>query len=422
ATETESETETEAATEATTEAESETETEAVTEAATEAESETEEETEAVAEMMPEYNAEDYVTLGDYTNLTVEVEPIEITDDEIQDKIDLATIEELTDCTVEAGDIANIDYEGKLDGEAFDGGSATGYDLGIGSGTFIPGFEDALIGMAVGETKDIELTFPEEYYSEDLAGKDVVFTVTVNSVKRVPTLTDEVAQKVAGQTAEEYKESIRQELVEKALEQRKSNVQNELVAKATENATIKDYPEANLEYTINHGMAYYEYIAAMYGMTLDDFLAANGMDQESFRAEMEPVAKQALAQEMVLLAIAKEEGLELTDEEYETGLSELTAQQGLTDSQTLLDAYGETYIRCSLTQQKVVQYLYENAQIVEVAAEEETETEAAEETELATEAATEAAETETSAEETEAAETEAAETEVTEEAATEEATE
>ena len=412
-----------------TETESETETEGETEAVTEAESETEEETEATVQMMPEYNAEDYVTLGDYVNLTVEVEPIEISDDEIQGVIDIDTIEVLTEGSVEAGDIANIDYEGKLDGVAFDGGTATGYDLGIGSGTFIPGFEDALIGIAVGETKDIDLTFPEEYHSEELAGKDVVFTVTVNSVKRVPELTDEVAQKVAGKTAEEYKESIRQDLVAEALEQRKTNVQNELIAKAAENATITEYPEANLEYTINHGMAYYEYIASMYGMSLDDFLAANGMDQESFRAEMEPIAKQALGQEMVLLAIAKAEGIELSDEEYETGLSDLAAQQGLTDSQTLLDAYGETYIRSSLIQQKVVQYLYENAEIVESAAAEET-TEAAEETTeaVAEETATEAAETETEAEEseTEAAETETetaeAATEETEAATTEEVTE
>ena len=174
------------------------ETEAVTEAVTEAaeaESEAEtdgasaetEETEAVLER-PDYNALDYVTLGEYKGLTVQDQPVEVTEEQIDSEVEyyiqLAdALESVTEGTVEEGDTANIDYEGKLNGEAFDGGTAKGYDLIIGSDSFIDGFEDGLIGVAVGETVDLPLTFPENYGNEELAGQDVVFTVTVNVCRK-----------------------------------------------------------------------------------------------------------------------------------------------------------------------------------------------------------------------------------------------
>ena len=186
--------ETEAVTEASTEAATEADTEALTEASTE-------EALELAER-PDYKALDYVELGEYKGLTVEVEPTAVSDDEVLKQIRANAgsdiLEEVTEGTVEEGDTANIDYEGKLDGEAFEGGTAKDTDLEIGSGTFIPGFEDGLVGVKIGDTVDLPLTFPENY-TEELAGKDVVFTVTVNSVKRMPELTDEVKKAKAEQT-------------------------------------------------------------------------------------------------------------------------------------------------------------------------------------------------------------------------------
>ena len=431
-TEAASETETETE-EATTEAASETETEteeATTEAASETESESEtgtedaseEESESETEFnvadLPVYDASEYVTLGEYKGLTVEVDPVEVTDEQVMDKIASETKQTLTEGTVEDGDTVNIDYVGKLDGEEFDGGSAEGYDLEIGSCTFIDGFEDGIIGMQVGETKDLELTFPEDYHSEELAGKDVVFTVTVNSISRVPELTDEVADSVVeGMTAEAYQESVRQDLEDSAKESQKSDAQQKLLQAVYNNATISGYPEENLQYTIKRATDYYEWLASMYGMSLDDYLTNYGMTQDEFKEQIQPVAEEALGEEMTLLAIAKEENIEVSDEEYQDGLARYAEAQGMDDPSKLEEAYGENYIRNSLLQEKVLNFLYENATIEEVKeTEAESDTEEATEAESDTEDVTEAAsETETDSEEVSETESESeADTESTSE--------
>ena len=402
------ETESESETASETETESESETASETETGSEAESETgsEEESETETEFnvadIPEYDASEYVTLGEYKDLTVEVTPVEVTDDQVMDKIASETKQTLTEGTVESGDTVNIDYVGKIDGEEFDGGSAEGYDLEIGSCTFIDGFEDGIIGMQVGDTKDLELKFPEDYHSTDLAGKDVVFTVTVNSISRVPELTDEVADSVVeGMTAEAYQESVRQDLEDQAKESQKTEAEQKLLQAVYENATIDGYPEENLQYTIKRAKDYYEWLASMYGMSLDDYLKNYGMTQDEFNEQIQPVAEEALGEEMTLLAIAKEENIEVSDEEYEAGLARYAEAQGMDDPSKLEEAYGENYIKNSLLQEKVLDFLYENATIEEVA-----ETEAESESESATEAASEvASEEETETETTSETETE-----------------
>ena len=420
--ETASETETESESETTseTETESESETTSETETGSEAESETgsEEESETETEFnvadLPEYDASEYVTLGEYKDLTVEVAPVEVTDEQVMDKIASETKQTLTEGTVESGDTVNIDYVGKIDGEEFDGGSAEGYDLEIGSCTFIDGFEDGIIGMQVGDTKDLELKFPEDYHSTDLAGKDVVFTVTVNSISRVPELTDEVADSVVeGMTAEAYQESVRQDLEDQAKESQKTEAEQKLLQAVYENATIDGYPEENLQYTIKRATDYYEWLASMYGMSLDDYLKNYGMTQDEFNEQIQPVAEEALGEEMTLLAIAKEENIEVSDEEYEAGLARYAEAQGMDDPSKLEEAYGENYIKNSLLQEKVLDFLYENATIEEVA-----ETEAESESESETEAASEVA----SEEETETETTSETETESESETASETETE
>ena len=418
ASETETESESETASE--TETESESENASETETGSEAESETgsEEESETETEFnvadIPEYDASEYVTLGEYKDLTVEVTPVEVTDEQVMDKIASETKQTLTEGTVESGDTVNIDYVGKIDGEEFDGGSAEGYDLEIGSCTFIDGFEDGIIGMQVGDTKDLELKFPEDYHSTDLAGKDVVFTVTVNSISRVPELTDEVADSVVeGMTAEAYQESVRQDLEDQAKESQKTEAEQKLLQAVYENATIDGYPEENLQYTIKRAKDYYEWLASMYGMSLDDYLKNYGMTQDEFNEQIQPLAEEALGEEMTLLAIAKEENIEVSDEEYEAGLARYAEAQGMDDPSKLEEAYGENYIKNSLLQEKVLEFLYENATIEEVA-----ETEAESESESETEAASEVA----SEEETETETTSETETESESETASETETE
>ena len=412
--ETASETETESESETASETETETGSESESETGSEAESESETETEFNVADLPEYDASEYVTLGEYKDLTVEVAPVEVTDEQVMDKIASETKQTLTEGTVESGDTVNIDYVGKIDGEEFDGGSAEGYDLEIGSCTFIDGFEDGIIGMQVGDTKDLELKFPEDYHSTDLAGKDVVFTVTVNSISRVPELTDEVADSVVeGMTAEAYQESVRQDLEDQAKESQKTEAEQKLLQAVYENATIDGYPEENLQYTIKRATDYYEWLASMYGMSLDDYLKNYGMTQDEFNEQIQPVAEEALGEEMTLLAIAKEENIEVSDEEYEAGLARYAEAQGMDDPSKLEEAYGENYIKNSLLQEKVLDFLYENATIEEVA-----ETEAESESESETEAASEVA----SEEETETETTTETETESESETASETETE
>mgnify|MGYP004669850161 CR=1 FL=1 len=416
--ETASETETESESETVSETETETGSESESETGSESESESETETEFNVADLPEYDASEYVTLGEYKDLTVEVAPVEVTDEQVMDKIASETKQTLTEGTVESGDTVNIDYVGKIDGEEFDGGSAEGYDLEIGSCTFIDGFEDGIIGMQVGDTKDLELKFPEDYHSTDLAGKDVVFTVTINSISRVPELTDEVADSVVeGMTAEAYQESVRQDLEDQAKESQKTEAEQKLLQAVYENATIDGYPEENLQYTIKRATDYYEWLASMYGMSLDDYLKNYGMTQDEFNEQIQPVAEEALGEEMTLLAIAKEENIEVSDEEYEDGLARYAEAQGMDDPSKLEEAYGENYIKNSLLQEKVLDFLYENATIEEVA-----ETEAESESESETEAASEAASEVASEEETETETTTETETESESETASETETE
>lgn len=402
----ETETVTEAAAE-TEEAGEEADTEAAKEDAAEADAETETEAETEAVLpRPEYKALDYVTLGEYKGLSVADQPIEVTDDQIDEvvrqNIQFAdALEKVTEGTVEDGDTANIDYEGKLDGEAFDGGTAKGYDLVIGSNSFIEGFEDGLVGVAVGETIDLPLTFPENYGNADLAGKEVVFTVTVNEIKRMPELTDELASTISDgeyTDAASYRDSIRADLEAQAQKQKDTMMKGELLKQVAAGSQIKEYPQEMVDYGVANMDSYYHSMAEQYSMEFEEFLSSFlGMTEEDFSEQVVLATQQNLQQEMYLKAIAESEGIEVTEED----LAEAAKEFGFETVEEFNAAYGEDVVRISVLQDKTLDFLLENAVITEP----ESETEAAEgETEAP--AQTEAAEDETEA----PAQTEAAESE------------
>ena len=402
--------ETEAVTEAATEAATEAE-EAATEAA-EADTEAQEDsTEETYEKIPrpDYKASDYVELGEYKGLTVKIAPIEVTDEEIlaQIKADAGSdaLEEITEGTVEEGDTANIDYVGKLDGEAFDGGTAKGYDLEIGSGTFIDGFEDGLIGAKIGDTIDLTLIFPENYGSEELAGKETVFTVTVNSVKRMKELTDEVVSTLTdGEYTDvaTYKESIKETLLKSKEDSRDNEIKSDILSQISANCTIKDYPQEMLDYGLTNMQNAYKQMAAQYDMEYADLLQNYfGMTEEQFNEEALSAVKQNLSAEMYLKAIAEKEGIEISEEDYEAACQRYADTYGYDSADDLKAAYDEDTIRISALQDKVLDFLEENT-TVEETTETEASTEAAEKetaeagTEAGTEAQTEAAEAGTEA--------------------------
>ena len=418
-----SETETETVAETETAAEEDT-AEAASETSSEAASETAE-TEELGEE-PEYKALDYVTLGQYKALEVTVCSLDVTEDEIQQQFydDCSSHDKLLQVTegeVAEGDVVNIDYVGSIDGVEFDGGTDKGVDLTIGSGTFIPGFEDGLIGAAIGKEINVNVTFPENYGKTDVAGKDAVFAVTVNFVKKAPEMTDDIVAEISDhKTVDEYRKGVEEQLKADKEAQQNSDKINGILNQIYSASTINGYPEEVVNYRTAQMKAYYTQVAEQSDMTLADFLSNQlQMTEEQFDQQCPAVIKQSMIQELLLKAVAESENMEISDEEYEAGIEKYIKSTGAESKETLLSQYTEAEIRRSLIMDKALDFLKENTTVkVEGEDESETssETEAASEAESTseTEAASEAestSETETVSEaETEVASETAAETE------------
>ena len=353
------------------------------------------------------NVADYVTLGEYKGIEVSVDAPVVTDEYLDSYIDYVlqsnmVTTEITDRPVEEGDIVNIDYEGKIDGVAFDCGTAQGYDLTIGSGTFIDGFEDGLIGAETGETVDVNVTFPENYQGEEVAGKDAVFTVTVNSisVETLPELTDEFVQglDVGVNTVEEYRQYAYDLLMEEEQATHDSNAEIAVLEAVMAGSQIQDPPEDMTNRYYNRIIDNMTYYASLYGYDLETFLSMQGTSEDAIRES----AAQAGQEIIVMQAIADAEGLSVTDEELDAEIETNAGSLGYDDVEEYRASLDVEGYREYMMSEKVLNFLLENAVVTDV----EPETEAAE------------AETaETAAEETQAAETETAETENTAETET-----
>ncbi|MBQ4340142.1 MAG: trigger factor [Firmicutes bacterium] len=331
----------------------------------------------------DYDLSEYVTLGDYIGVEVErVDPIEVTDETVDGEIMIrleenTSTETYTEGTVEDGTTVNIDYVGKIDGVEFEGGSAAGFDLILGSGLFIDGFESGLVGKTVGETVVLDLKFPEDYGNEELNGKDVEFTVTINSYSKeiIPDLNEEFVKSVSDcTTVEEYKALVKSELEAQA----KELAEQEMMAAAWEavynNATILKYPEEELAEKEAEMKEYYEQYSQSYGMELADFLQMAGLTEEEFNEEAKMYAETSVAEEMIMYSIARAEGLTISDEEYQTGAAEYAENLGFEDIAALEEYYTKEMIEDSLLWDKFFDFILENAKIVEPKADVEENTE------------------------------------------------
>lgn len=335
---------------------------------------------------PEYQALDYVTLGEYKGLSVILDPIVVTEEEIMASIQGAAemrgvVKEVKEGTVKEGDIVNIDYEGKKDDVAFAGGTAAGYDLEIGSGNFIDGFEDGLIGVAVGDTVDLNLTFPEQYHSAELAGQEVVFTVTVNYIREAAEINDDLIVQITDgnhTTVEEYKEHVKGILIGDKEAENEQVVYNELMAQLYNTCTIEEYPQELVDYSIQSTIQVYTEYANMYGMSLEDMYAGYGMTEDDFKMMVEQEVQVNLLPELILKAIAEKEEMLITEEEYAAGAAEYAASYGYESVEIFEEAYDVETIKTSLLMDKMLEFVKENAVIEQL-----------EETEAETEAVTEA---------------------------------
>lgn len=321
----------------------------------------------------DYDLSDYIKVGEYKGLQTAAYSISVTEDELDAKIqtalqNAATTKELDEETeIADGDVVNIDYVGKKDGKKFDGGSAEGYELTIGSGTFIDGFETGIIGKKVGDKFSLDLTFPEDYSNEELSGQAVVFDVTVNSATRqeVPEYNlDFVQNTTEYDTLEEYEAAVEKEIYEEEENTAIENQKSEIWSQALENTKVKKYPEKELEYYMNVYSEQIDKMAEEYGMTRDEVLSSYDFGSEKeFKATNEDSSKLLVKQEMLIEYIAAKEKLEYTEKEKKNaikGYEEAGYDDELIKTQTGRNL--EDYVHIELLYQKVLDFLLENADI------------------------------------------------------------
>lgn len=270
-----------------------------------------------------------VTLGGYKGVEVEKQVAEVTDEEIQAEIDKerennSRMIDIDERAVQDGDMIKLDFDGYVDGEAFDGGKAENYDLTIGSGSFIPGFEEQLIGVSIGADVDVNVTFPEEYGAKELAGKAAIFKCKVNEikVKELPEADDEFAQEVSEfDTLNEYKEDIKKNLLEKKEQEVKTAKENAVVEKIVENATM-DIPDPMIENQIRNMADDFARRIQSQGLSVEQYFQFTGMTSEKLLEQMRPDALKRIQNSLVLEAVAEAEKIEVSEERLEEELAKM----------------------------------------------------------------------------------------------------
>ena len=301
-------------------------------------------------------------LGQYKGIEVTKEDTTVTDAELDQRIASILqanpeITEITDRSAQNGDTVNIDYVGMKDGVAFDGGTAEGYDLELGSDAFIDGFEDGLIGANVGEERSLNLTFPEDYGNADLAGQAVVFDVTVNKIeeKKNAILDDAFVQRVSDfSTVDEFKADTMAALQEEKEQSAAQQVEDDAFAAAVDNSEYS-LNEAAVEQQYNNQLAYYENMFSSYGFTMESYAEMIGQTEDEFKETLHTAAENAIKQQLLIDAVAEKEGLIVEDADRES-----LAENYGTDLKTLQDTYGEDMVDQTALIYKVVEFIGSNA--------------------------------------------------------------
>jgi trigger factor len=326
-----------------------------------------------------------VVLGQYKGLEVKKAVIDVTEDDVMAVIKseqeknsvLAPVE---DRAVKDGDFTTIDFEGFVDGVAFEGGKGTDYPLTIGSGAFIPGFEEQLVGAEIGKETEVNVTFPEDYHAEDLKGKAAVFKVTVKSIeeKQVPELDDEFASEVSEfETLDEYKESIKKSLTDRKTADAAAMKENEALTKAIENAQM-DIPDVAILSEAKNLVREFGMQLQQQGMTLETYMQYTESTEDQLAEQMKPRAERRIASRLVLEAIAKAEGIEVSEEDIEAEYDQMAITYKM-DKEELKKLTGDSEakaIKADIEFRKAGELLV--AESVEVEAVEETEEAKAEE--------------------------------------------
>ena len=309
-----------------------------------------------------------VTLGEYKGVEVTAQDVTVTDEEVDAEVNKALEQnakkiDITDRAVEKDDETVIDFEGFVDGVAFDGGKGTDYPLTIGSGAFIPGFEDQIIGKNIGEEFDVNVTFPEEYHSKELAGKPAVFKCTVKSIKKkvVEEASDEFASEVSEfDTLAEYKADIKKNLEESKKKQAEQAKEDEAVQKAAANSTI-DIPKPMIDSQKDQMAQDFAYRLQAQGMNMEQYFKFTGFDRAKFYETMEPQAISRIRTRLTLEEVAKAENLEVTEEDMNKEYEEMAKQYNM-EVEKVKEIFGDRdkELKADLLCRKAAKLIAENA--------------------------------------------------------------
>lgn len=310
-----------------------------------------------------------VELGQYKGVEISKVDSEVTDADIEEELKkvqeqnsrIVTIE---DRAVQDGDMTVIDFEGFIDGEAFDGGKGDNYPLTIGSHSFIDNFEEQLIGMNIGDEKEVHVTFPENYHAENLKSKPAMFKVKINEIKEklLPDLDDDFASDVSDfDTLDEYKEDLKKTIGEKKESEAKTKKQNEAVDKAVENSTM-DIPNAMIDTQVQRMVEDFSQRLQQQGLTIEQYFQYTGLTPEKIIGDMKPEAERRIKNSLVLAAVAKAENIEISDDEYEEELKKMAEAYHM-DIEKIKELTGEEQagqIKEDMKIQKAVELIAEAA--------------------------------------------------------------
>ena len=318
-----------------------------------------------------------ITLGEYKGVAVEKNVQPVTEEAINARIDsdverASTTQDVTDRPVQAQDTVNLDYAGSVDGVPFEGGTAQGQTLVIGSNTFIPGFEDQMIGMSIGEEKDLQVKFPEQYHAEELAGKDAVFHVKVNGIqeKIKPELDDDFAADVSEfDTFAAYRQNIVDTLEKNASELAESELEDALVQKVVDAADC-DIPNAMIEDEITSMLREMEMRMAYQGLRFEDYLKYTGQTMDQLREQYKSEATNRVKTQLVLEAVAKAESIEPTEEDIEATYADQAKRMNreVEEFKASLSDGQKAYLKETAGIKKTIDFLKANAVITEKVAE------------------------------------------------------
>ena len=308
-----------------------------------------------------------VAIEKYTGIKIEKFEYTVTDADVDKEIDstrerFAESVDVTDRAAQNGDTVNIDFEGKMDGVAFDGGSAQGYDLTLGAGQFIAGFEEQVVGMNVGETKDVNVTFPEDYQAENLKGKPAVFTVTVHKItgKVLPELNEEFAKKVGSDSVDAYRAKVRERLEKAAASRSLNETENSIITEIAKGASA-EIPDAMIEKQEEYSMQRMEYSLMYQGIKLDDYLKYVNQTRDEYKKHFEEEARRTVLHQLIVEKLIKELNIEATEAEIADKVAEQAASVGkeAEEYRKTMDPRQLEYIEGDIKVTKLFDYLQAN---------------------------------------------------------------